>query len=184
VLVHVYAGALGGPDVIAMVAEVNRELAGFLLATLDTRALFRRIVVRRGARLAGVMLRRALRRPAAIGRILETACYPSRASGDRLSDGEPSAELISIGLAPRYRERGTGRALIAALNQELTRRGVGAYTVSAYADNAQANALYERLGFELTHHFEMYGRRWKAYRFELSGGSRADLVTAARMPRG
>ena len=61
-LYHIYAGAATAPGSIWLVKRREREIAGFLLATVDTRALFRHIVVRRALCLVPALLRAGRRR--------------------------------------------------------------------------------------------------------------------------
>ncbi len=165
ILVHTYAAAVGDPATVALVLRSEREIAGFLLATTDARALFRRVLGRRGLPLALVVLRAIARRPSVIWRVLETFRYSARRSPDAGTRRE--AELVSIGILAGHRGKGYGAALIRALNAEFARRGVRSYTVAVYSDNGQGNGLYRQLGFELAHAFEMYGRSWRLYRLRV-----------------
>src|SRR5262249_6477107 len=48
VLYQVYAGAASAPGTVWLVRRHGSDIAGFLLATTDTRALLRHILLRRG----------------------------------------------------------------------------------------------------------------------------------------
>jgi [ribosomal protein S18]-alanine N-acetyltransferase len=60
-------------------------------------------------------------------------------------DGE--CEIAALGVAPWHRRRGVGSALIAALGDELRRRGGRSILLEVAADNAAARALYAQCGF-------------------------------------
>jgi len=139
-LTQIYAAAVTAPATVGLVARDGQEIGGFVLATTDTRALFRHVLLRRGLRLAASLVHAVARRPTLLRQIVESLRYPSkRTLGRRPPGGD--AELISIGIRPEHRAKGYGRALVLALNQEFARRGVPAYTVAVYSSSTEANAF-------------------------------------------
>ena len=62
------------------------------------------------------------------------------ATGDRV------AELETLAVLPGHRGKGIGGALVDRVHEELRRLGVGHFTVSVIASNADAVRFYERLG--------------------------------------
>ena len=74
-------------------------------------------------------------------------------------DLEAECEILSIGVVPRYRRRGTGRALVAALVDEAGRRGLGSIVLEVAVDNNAARRLYAALGFERVGWRPRYYRR-------------------------
>lgn len=178
VLVQTYAAALDAPETVALVAQSGGEIAGFLLATADTRALFRRALVRRGGRLLLAVVRALVRQPTALWCVLETLRYPARRRAG--ASGGHDAELISLGVSQRYRSAGYGAALIRALDAEFLSRGIKSYMVSAYADNEHGNAFYGRLGFEFTDGFNLYGRLWTLYRRHVPARVTPDVLSPSK----
>lgn len=55
--------------------------------------------------------------------------------------------VLGIGLLPSARHRGLGRALMTAAIEKAWRRGLTRIELSVRADNLNARALYERMGF-------------------------------------
>lgn len=55
---------------------------------------------------------------------------------------------LGIGLLPSARHRGLGRQLMAAAIEKAWRQGLTRIELTVRADNSNARALYERLGFE------------------------------------
>ena len=55
--------------------------------------------------------------------------------------------LAEMGVAPEWRKRGVGRALLAAVRDAAAERGAAAIALDVYAFNAEARAFYEREGF-------------------------------------
>jgi ribosomal protein S18 acetylase RimI-like enzyme len=56
-------------------------------------------------------------------------------------------EVRSMFVATSAWRRGVGRALMDAALDDLRQRGYGSAVVWSFADNARANAFYERMGF-------------------------------------
>jgi ribosomal-protein-alanine N-acetyltransferase len=63
----------------------------------------------------------------------------------RYKDDE--AHLILLGVDPGFRRRGIASALIAWLERAALTAGIGTVYVEARASNAEARALYRRLGY-------------------------------------
>ncbi len=56
-------------------------------------------------------------------------------------------EILSLGVVPEQRRRGTGSALLAAIGDEAGRRGGDRVFLEVAADNTPALALYSAAGF-------------------------------------
>ncbi len=61
--------------------------------------------------------------------------------------GGPAAWIEQLYVAPEYRRRGYGRALVAALIEEAQRRGLCGLDLESYQLNAPASILYRSMGF-------------------------------------
>jgi [ribosomal protein S18]-alanine N-acetyltransferase len=88
-------------------------------------------------------------------------------AGVRVVGGE--ADILTVGVVPAARRRGTGTRLVHALLDEARRRGATAAFLEVRVDNPTAQALYEREGF----------RRVGVRRGYYDGG-RVDAVTMRR----
>jgi ribosomal protein S18 acetylase RimI-like enzyme len=62
----------------------------------------------------------------------------------------PAASLMTVAVAPNYRDKGMGTALVGAFMDEMARRGVTALRLAVSEDNLKARRLYERLGWEVS----------------------------------
>lgn len=124
----------------ALVAENGSGVIGFATGVPSVRTFYRRFVLRHGisAALSAAprLLRRDVRRRAG-----ETAAY-SNGNGSL-----PQAELLSIALRPGWGGRGIGRRLARGIVSELAERGVHEGKVVVAAGNAEANRMYEAVGF-------------------------------------
>ena len=67
-------------------------------------------------------------------------------------------ELLSCGIAPRFRRQGFARRLLDQAIDEARRRGARSMHLEVAEDNVDARALYARLGFD------PIGRRPRYYR--------------------
>jgi [ribosomal protein S18]-alanine N-acetyltransferase len=56
-------------------------------------------------------------------------------------------EILSLGVVPQQRRRGTGSALLAAIGEEAGRRGGDRVFLEVAADNTAARALYSAAGY-------------------------------------
>ena len=57
------------------------------------------------------------------------------------------ADLLNVAVHPAYRRQGVGRALLLALEQTLSARGVHSLTLEVRSSNEPAIALYRGLGY-------------------------------------
>ncbi|NVE94226.1 GNAT family N-acetyltransferase [Altererythrobacter sp. JGD-16] len=81
-------------------------------------------------------------------------------------------ELLLIGVVPEARGKGIGKALIKALFEHASARGMAKVFLEMRSNNP-AEHLYRRMGFE------PIGQRSDYYR--LANGGRMDAITFARM---
>ena len=66
-------------------------------------------------------------------------------------------DMMNLAVAPEARRQGTGRALVLALVDELTKKGSHSLMLEVRVSNTPARTLYESLGFS------QVGRRTKYY---------------------
>ena len=79
------------------------------------------------------------------GQLLACAADTSSATG--------VGHLSSIAVAPQARGQGLGKAVTAALTRRLFEDGKDVVSLGMYADNPQARAVYDALGFRDEHPF-------------------------------
>jgi glycosyltransferase involved in cell wall biosynthesis/ribosomal protein S18 acetylase RimI-like enzyme len=133
--------ALAADDgAVVYVAEDEAGVVGFLSGVLSVRAFYRRFFRRHGLR-AALAASSRLVRPRILRRALQTARYPTDVTGF------PDAELLSIAVDGRSRQRGLGTALNHLVIRDLARLGADEIKGVVWADNDRSNRLYQRLGF-------------------------------------
>jgi ribosomal protein S18 acetylase RimI-like enzyme len=145
------------------VAIENNQPVGFVLGSVDTSVLFKRVLAGRALPLGLRVLTALARNPMLIGKVLETFLYPSK-------EGEvpEKAELVVIGFDPAYRRRGLGRQLVNALNEAFCAQGVSSYKVTVLQSNPGANNFYRALGFQPRIEFTLYQKKWNLYTYSLT----------------
>ncbi len=129
-------------------------VCGFVAGTEHTGRLYAEFLRRDGLG-AAVALRGRL---VTSGRqALETLRYARASSAE--STGLPAPELLSLAVSASQRGTGVGRALIAAFQGELERRGHRSAKVTVAADNRRALEVYEAAGFRLATRLEVHRGR-------------------------
>ena len=139
------------------------DVAGFVIATEDSRLLFKQLITRRFFRLTWEVGVALLHQPRLLVRAVETFLYPSK-EGART----PAAELLVIAVRAADRSKGIGVALVDCLDKSMRQRKIPQYKVTVLAANEAAQKFYRRLGFALAGHFVMYGAPWNLFVRETS----------------
>lgn len=128
-----------------------QKVIGFAACSLDTAAMYRHILKRRGLHFLFLLLPRAFC-PENLRFICETLFYPT-AAGPKI---DPQAELLSIAVSDDSRGKGVGRDLLNALESYLSENRVMSYKTVTLSSDRDANAFYKKCGFsfrrEMVHH--------------------------------
>lgn len=145
--------------------EESPVIVGFVSAATSVGRLFFETATTRAASLIPPLAARCMRRPALIGRTLQTALYPLM-NADTSAHAEHAAaraELLSIMVEPHWRGRGVGALLLEALINECAARSISHLDVTVDAGNDGARRFYERHGFRQQKAFRLYGRSMLLY---------------------
>ena len=157
-LSELYRGILGMRLGFGYVAVSAGQVAGFVLGSDDTSALFRTVMLRRAVPLGLRMVPAVVRHPGLLRKIIETFTYPQQEGSVAVA-----AELVVIAVDARLRSKGVGAQLCDALDDDFRRRGIKQYKVTVNQSNDGANRFYLRQGFRLADSFRLYGRGWNLY---------------------
>jgi len=128
------------------------KVLGFVAFSTDLGKLYKSVIRKRGLKLAFLLAGKMLSFKR-IKKVFETLFYPNKTEKMDL----PTAELLSIVVAPEARRKHRGSELINKGFEELQRRGIDKVKVFVGANNTAANKLYQRCGFELSTRIENHG---------------------------
>ena len=112
------------------------RVVGFVSGTTRTGGLYRSILLRRGWRYAGLILKKVLS-PGVLRGIVQTVLYPVRGASDT-----PEAELLSIVVSEELRGTTVAADLLTALLDELRRRGCDRVKLMVGESMERAQAFY------------------------------------------
>ncbi len=104
-----------------------------------------------------------LKPPASFGLMAELDTAAGFAIASVAAD---EAEILSIGVAPSYRQRGVGRALLRGVVERAAQKGAGRLFLEVGADNPPAAALYDAFGFRQVGLRRNYYRRADGHRVD------------------
>jgi len=142
-----YRTLLDSPSGFAFLAERDGQPVGYCTAVVHWRGFYRTFVMRNWRLAARMVVKKVV--GGGLRRLFETSRYAA-------TGALPGAELLSIALAPGARGTGAADALVRAVLDEFSRRGVEQVRVTTAVDNAAAAGVYERTGFKLLHTAEIH----------------------------
>jgi len=140
------------------VAAEGAEVVGVVTGAVDSGAVFKELVLKRGHRLVLPVLGSVLRRPAQVARIVQTLFYPSQVKPE---PGE--TEMLFLSSREDRRGQGIGHALYWAFVEGSRQRGYRQVGLSVDVGNPHAVRFHERQGMHLVREFRIYGRTFRWY---------------------
>lgn len=150
---------------IALVAEADGAIAGFVMGSTSPGAFFRQLLKRRLVAFAIAAAPAVLRRPAVAARVARALVKPGSAAR-----APGTATLMSLGVDPAIQGVGAGKALVTAFLEDARRRGATRVDLTTdKVDNERANAFYRSLGFAVAREIVTPERRvLNEYEIDLS----------------
>ena len=140
------------------VAVESEKILGFIAFTTNLKSLYKTVIIKKGFKFA-FLLAGKMFSPKLVRKIIETLFYPNRIKKMNL----PSAELLSIVVAPSGRQKGLAGQLIQNGFGQCRQRGINKVKVLVGADNEPANKLYLKCGFEPAGQMENHGVKSNIY---------------------
>jgi len=164
-LAQLYSGIIADPSGIALVAEKDGQIVGFVAGTCQPAGFYTRLLRRRWWRFGLASIKPVLRNPRIVPRLLRALAMPGQA---RAAAGEGT--LMSIAVLPERQGQGIGQALVRAFLSEAARRGLNKVNLTTdRVANDAANVFYQRLGFVCRRHFVTpEGRQMNEYVIDLA----------------
>jgi ribosomal protein S18 acetylase RimI-like enzyme len=142
-LAEFYSGILADRSGIALVAEIDRQIVGFVVGTSQPAGFYRRSLQRRWWRFALAAVLPAIKQPSIITRLLRALSMPEQATQQK-----GRGTLMSIAVLPEAQGEGIGQALVRAFLGEAGRCGLRQVDLTTDRDGNEAtNRFYQNLGF-------------------------------------
>lgn len=171
-----YRSYLLNPAGVGLVAEVDGEVAGFALGTVDEEVHYRHVLRWHGWRMALWGLLGLSARPHLIfgfcrtraGRYLRSVQRRLRKGPSGPGPQTRSGTLSHMAVAPSAQRRGLGRMLVTAFVDAARAQGSRRLRVLAAANRREAQSLYASLGWERGSEVQdADGRCWTEYWYRL-----------------
>ncbi len=155
-LARFYNACRSYSDGVALVAEHDRRVIGFVVGVSDHRA-FHTYLRRNWLVSFGVgTVNSVLRKPAILRRFVKAAF----SSGPQAPQAE-GALLMSIAVDPDCESKGIGRRLLEAFGDDLSARGCKSYRLTTDRDNNdRVNTFYEEAGLARECSYVTQQKRW------------------------
>jgi ribosomal protein S18 acetylase RimI-like enzyme len=143
------------------------RVEGFVCGFVNPEGFYGRMSQRKGL-FVWPILSALLRRPSLAGRIIHSVQRVKRHRARTVT-----CELSSLAVRPELSGRGTGKALVGAFIERAWSLGAQQVALQTDANNSEpANALYRRVGFQLSRRFQRQKGRWmNEYVIDLPLGS-------------
>jgi ribosomal protein S18 acetylase RimI-like enzyme len=154
-LKELYRGTIEDPSGIAIVADSDGGIWGFVSGSVSPSGFYRRLILQRWWRFGLACVIPAVQRPSVIPRLLRAFAMPGQ-TAHKTERGT----LMSIAMRPDVQGKGIGKALVLAFLEEAGRRGVRKVDLTTDAvGNEIVNRFYENLGFVCEREFKTPERR-------------------------
>lgn len=134
------------------VAIEDDNVLGFVAFSNSLSRLYKYVALRKGFKFTLILARKMFSLKV-FKKVIDNILYPGKMKKMNL----PSAELLSIVVAPQGREKGIAKQLVGSGFQECRKRGIDKVKVLVAVQNEMANKLYLKCGFELVAQIKNHG---------------------------
>ena len=161
-----YAQMAVSPLCFGYVAVDGDAVVGVVTGTLDSGAVFKELVLKKGHKLVLPVLGAMLRHPSLVPKAVQTLFYPAQTKPE---PGE--CEMLYLASRADRRGQGIGHALYWALVESARQKGYRKMALCVDVGNPAAVRFHERQGMQLVREFSMYGRPFRWYVLPLTSES-------------
>lgn len=142
-LKQLYTGTLNDSSGIAIVAEIDNKICGFVTGTTTPSGFYSRLIKKRWWRFGMACVVPAMMRPTIVPRILRAFGKPGQTA-----DKKRCGTLMSLAVTPEFQGKKVGKALVTAFLRESKKQGLHLVDLTTdRTDNEGVNLFYENLGF-------------------------------------
>jgi GNAT superfamily N-acetyltransferase len=166
-LAVLYKGIANAAGSGVLVAVEGDRCLGFIAYARDVKACYKQVLKLTWPSLMMAMLPNAVN-PSIYKKAFETLLYPflrrdAVKEGIDEKTGGLRPELLSMAVAEDARDKGIGKLLVQAVDEEMRRMDVAGYYVVTHGVDERANGFYQRCGFAKTHEFVSHGKPMNEY---------------------
>jgi len=171
-LAALYRGLVDCPAFIGFVYVEDGEVKGFIAGSLDTRAMMRDLLRRRGQFVLPPAALGVIRRPWLAPKLLQTARYADASGG-----ADVPGESLFCSFVPDLRGKRVSGHINKVLFDDLLARGHRAVKITTEVDNEGANRQLLSWGFREAGRFRFYGKDMVTYVLDLPGHPRLEPIS-------
>jgi len=143
-LKQLYTGTLKDSSGIAIVAEIENKICGFVTGTTNPSGFYSRLIKDRWWKFGMACMVPVMLRPTIIPRILRALRKPGETA-----DKKQCGTLMSLAVAPECRSKTVGQTLVSAFLRESKKQGLHQVNLTTDKNgNETVNRFYEDLGFD------------------------------------
>lgn len=164
-LTRLYQGLLTHPAFRGFVYEEDGRPRGFIAGSLDGRAMFRSVFLRRGPALALTIVPALLKDPALARLLLQTFSYFGRSGVGGTENIK--AESLFCSFEPDLRGKRIAGLINKVLFDEIAAAGHRHVKITTEDNNRGAVRQLSSWGFEEAGRFDFYGKRMITWRLDL-----------------
>lgn len=155
-------------DGFCFVAEENSNVIGFISGTVDSKALYKKIISKNLFKLMPLFIKNIFSL-SFIRKGLNSFLIPFKTGKEEKNKEEVIPELLSIVISKNIQSKGIGTKLLIELESDLKQKGFTKYKVIAGDNLVSANKFYLKNGFVLSEQIELHkGQVSNIYIKELS----------------
>lgn len=144
-----YLGLISDPSGIAILAENENEIVGFVAGTTEPGGFYKRLIKKSWFKFLIASFGAVVKKPSIIPKLFRAFSKPNETL-----PAEKCATLMSIAIAPNTQGRGYGKKLINQFIEEAKLKGCLSVNLTTDSvGNEAANRFYEGIGFELFREF-------------------------------
>jgi ribosomal protein S18 acetylase RimI-like enzyme len=160
---ELYSAVLDDLSGMAIVAEMEGDLVGFVIGTKQPAGLYSRLLGKRWWRFGWASLGAFVEKPAILPRLLRALRMPGQQT-----EVSNCGTLMSIAVAPEAQGKKVGQQLVTKFLEEAARSGLDYVDLTTDGSNNEAaNRFYQKLGFQLRRTYTTpEGRAMNAYLFD------------------
>ena len=144
------------------VCEDESKVIGFICGGLDTKKLFRELILKKGVFLV-IPLLRYIMDFGMPRKIVDNIFYPMK-----FKDKFPKAEILSVAVSGEAKGTGVGKIIMERAIQEFGRRGITSVKALTDCKNVASNKYYIKSGFDLVSKVKRHDHYLNVYVLEIN----------------